>query len=825
MALPKYYRPAKTETSLQAIWRERGIYHFDRQAESPVFSIDTPPPTVSGLLHLGHVYSYTHTDLIARYRRMKGENVFYPLGFDDNGLPTERLVEQELGITAKEVGRNSFNQKCLEFSEHAESEYRELWKRLGLSIDWRYTYRTIDNDARRISQLSFIKLYHQGLVYRQKAPAIWCPECRTSIAQAELDDLDRESEYLTLAFQLEDGKLLPIATTRPELLPACVAIFVHPEDGRFRGLAGEKATVPLFGQQVLILEDSAADPEKGTGAVMCCTFGDTTDKEWWRAHNLQLVEAIAPDGTLTGKAGSYSGLPIKQARHKIGQALAQQGFVLAREPTFQSVRVHERCDTPVEYLMVNQWFIRVLDFKDRLLEAGEKVNWHPGHMKTRYRSWVENLAWDWCISRQRFIGPRIPVWYCKSCQEVILPEEDQLPVNPSETCPTRACQCGSEEFTPEEDVFDTWATSSMSPQIVCRWLEDPELYNQLFPMSLRPQAHEIIRTWAFYTIYKSLFHFNQLPWRDVTISGWGIAGEGMGKISKSRGGGSISPIEMIERYSADAVRYWTASTGPGKDAIISEEKIQMGSKLITKLWNIARFSERFIEGYHPPSRTDRRVREITLSLLPGDRWILSRQQRLILQVTDLFESYEYAAAKSEIETFFWSDLADNYLEMAKQRLYDGSKEMKSAACYTLHYLLLDTLKLFAPFLPHVTEEIYQSLFASSDGFQSIHNSSWPTANTDLLDERAEQVGKILVEVASSVRRYKSDHNLPLSSPIKLLQLETSVPSFDNLLQEAYADLMSITRAKSVEVVTQIDPSLELIKSDGTVLAALIPDKE
>ena len=822
MALPKHYRPAEAEPRLQSIWQERGIYHFDRQAESPVYSIDTPPPTVSGLLHLGHVYSYTHTDLIARYRRMKGENVFYPMGFDDNGLPTERLVEQKLGITAAEVGQSTFNQKCLEYSEQAESEYRALWQRLGLSIDWHYTYRTIDNNARRISQLSFIKLYHQGLVYRQKAPAIWCPECRTSIAQAELNDLDRESEYLTLAFQLEDGKALPIATTRPELLPACVAIFVHPEDGRFRGLTGEKATVPLFGHQVLILEDSAADPEKGTGAVMCCTFGDTTDKEWWYAHNLQLVEAIAPDGTLTKEAGAYSGLPIKKARHKIGQALADQGYILAREPTSQSIRVHERCDTPVEYLMVNQWFIRVLDFKDRLLQAGEKVNWHPDHMKARYRSWVENLAWDWCISRQRFIGPRIPVWHCTSCQEMILPEEDQLPVNPSETCPTKACQCGSEEFTPEEDVFDTWATSSMSPQIVSGWLEDPDLYNQLFPMSLRPQAHEIIRTWAFYTIYKSLFHFNQLPWRDVAISGWGIAGEGMGKISKSRGGGSISPIEMIERYSADAVRYWTASTGPGKDAIISEEKIQMGNKLVTKLWNIARFSERFIEGHHPPGRTGMGVREITLSLSPGDRWILSRQQRLILQVTDLFESYEYAAAKSEIETFFWSELADNYLEMAKQRLYDGSKEMKAAACYSLYNLLLDTLKLFAPFLPHVTEEIYQGLFASSNGFQSIHNSLWPTANPDLLDERAEQVGITLVEVASSVRRYKSDHNLPLSSPIKLLQLATSVPSLDNLLQEAYADLMSITRTKSVEVVTQIDPSLELIKSDGTVLAALIP---
>jgi valyl-tRNA synthetase len=825
MALSKRYRPAEIEPHLQSLWQEWGTYRFDRQAESPVYSIDTPPPTVSGLLHLGHVYSYTHTDLIARYRRMKGENVFYTMGFDDNGLPTERLVEQQLGITATEVGRNAFIEKCNEFSEHAEEKYRALWQRLGLSIDWDYTYRTINDNVSLISQLSFLKLYHQGLVYRQKAPAIWCTECRTAIAQAELNDLDRESEFVTLAFSLEDGKTLPIATTRPELLPACVAIFVHPNDERFRDLAGKQATVPLFGQRVPILEDAASDPEKGTGVVMCCTFGDTTDKEWWYTHNLQLVEAIAPDGTLTEATGAFSGLTTSQARVQIGQVLVEEGLVLAKSPTSQSVRVHERCDTPVEYLMVNQWFIRVLDFKDQLLEAGEKVNWHPAHMKSRYRSWVENLAWDWCISRQRYIGPRIPIWYCESCGEVSLPEDDQLPVNPSDTLPTNACPCGSNEFIPEQDVFDTWATSSMSPQIVCRWLEDPDLYNDLFPMSLRPQAHEIIRTWAFYTIYKSLFHFNQLPWRDVAISGWGIAGEGMGKISKSRGGGPISPNEMIERYSADAVRYWTASTGPGKDSIISEEKIQMGSKLVTKLWNVARFSGRFLEGYHPPNMKSNENRSYLTNLSPADRWILSRQQHLILQVTDLFENYEYAAAKSEIENFFWSDFADNYLEMCKQRLYDGSEEMKAAARFSLYTLLLNTIKLFAPFLPYVTEEIYQGLFYSSQGFQSIHKSQWPTAQADLIDEFFEKTGMTLVEIASAVRRYKSDHSLSLGTQLELLQLETTLPPQTRVLQEASGDLKSITRAQNVEVVNQIDPSLEIILSDGDLVAAISAIKE
>ena len=440
MALSKHYQSKEVEPRLMVHWQQQGIYNYDPDSTSQVYSIDTPPPTVSGLLHLGHAYSYTHTDLIARYRRMRGENVFYPMGFDDNGLPTERLVERQLGITANQVGRDAFIDICLKYSTDAEENYESLWNRLGLSIDWRYTYRTIDKRSQQIAQLSFLQLYRQGLVYRQKAPAIWCPECHTSIAQAELNDLDRESEFVTLVFYLEDGEQLSVATTRPELLPACVAMFVHPEDNRFLNMVGKRAKVPLFGQRVPILADSAADPHKGTGVVMCCTFGDTIDKEWWYSYNLPMVEAIAPDGNLTEVCGAYAGLAVVTARQKIVEALERDNLLLNRQPTWQSVRVHERCDTPVEYLMVPQWFIRVLDFKDQLLSAGENLNWYPAHMQARYRSWVENLGWDWCISRQRYLGPRIPVWYCKSCANVILAEEDHLPVNPSESQPTTACQ-------------------------------------------------------------------------------------------------------------------------------------------------------------------------------------------------------------------------------------------------------------------------------------------------------------------------------------------------------------------------------------------------
>ena len=812
MALPKRYKPNTAEPRLHAFWQESGTYHFAPQRQGPVYSVDTPPPTVSGLLHLGHVYSYSHTDFIARFWRMNGYNVFYPMGYDDNGLPTERLVERWEGIRATEVGRQAFIQKCLEVSEKAEADYRALWQRLGLSIDWRYSYRTIDDLSRRTSQLSFLDLYRKGLAYRKTAPTIWCPECRTAIAQAELLDLERESVFYTLAFELENEETLEIATTRPELLPACVAVFVHPDDTRFKHLVGKKARVPHFGQEVPILEDPGADPEKGTGAVMCCTFGDTADVAWWYTHGLPLRVAIDRAGHMTELAGAFAGLAVRQARQQIVAALDAQGLLLGQRDITQSVRAHERCDTPVEYVVGQQWFIRVLDFKDELLKAGAQVNWHPRHMGTRYREWVENLNWDWCISRQRYFGVTFPVWYCTACGQVMTAEESELPVDPTATSPRRPCACGSTSFRPEEDVMDTWATSSLSPQIVGQWLGDPALYERVFPFSMRPQAHEIIRTWAFYTLVKSQYHFETLPWTDVAISGWGLAPEGAGKISKSRGGGPMAPMEMIELYSADAVRYWAASTGPGKDAIISEEKIQVGKKLVTKLWNVARFSQRFLAEYAPPDTPP--------PMSPADRWIMARTQRLIERTTELFRDYDYAAAKNETEVFFWRDLADNYLEMAKLRLYGEHVEAEAGARYALYHLLLTTLKLFAPFLPYVTEEIYRSLFAEQEGATSIHLSRWPTPDARFEDEAAEAFGETLVEIATAVRRYKSERNLALGTRIARLQLATGDAALSDLLRAAAPDVTSVTRAEQVEVAPTLDPALEIVQTDGAVKVAL-----
>lgn len=557
-----------------------------------------------------------------------------------------------------------------------------------------------------------------------------------------------------------------------------------------------------------ILADAAADPEKGTGAVMCCTFGDQTDVAWWHTHDLPLVEAIDRNGRMTAAADAFADLPTDEARAAIVAALEGAGFVLDRQPVAQSVRVHERCDTPVEYIVTQQWFVRVLDFKEDFLAAGEQVQWHPPHMKARYTQWVENLSWDWCISRQRYFGVPFPLWYCDACGAIIGADPDHLPIDPNDTPPPQPCpHCGGDHFTPEPDVMDTWATSSMSPQIVGRWLSDPTLYAQVYPFALRPQAHEIIRTWAFYTIVMSHFHFGALPWRHVAISGWGLAPEGTAKLSKSRGGGPVAPLEMIEQYSADAVRYWAASTGLGKDAVINEEKIQAGAKLVTKLWNVARFSGRFLAGWQPPAASP--------PLTPADRWILARTQQLIGRVTDLFRDYDYATAKSEIEVFFWNDLADNYLEMAKKRLYDEDAAAAGAR-FALHRALLATIKLLAPLLPYVTERIYQGLFADHEGVASLHRASWPQVDETLRDATAVALGETLVEIATAVRRYKSERNLSLGADVARLHLATADEMLAHALATAVADLSSITRAQEIVINEPPGAAVETLVENGRV---------
>lgn len=708
MGLPQRYQAAETERRWQLAWAAARLYEFDPHDPRPLFAIDTPPPTVSGEIHIGHVYSYVQAEAMARFWRMQGYNVYYPFGFDDNGLPTERYVEQSRGVRARDLRRGEFIEMCLATSQAVEDRFEQFWKQLGFSVDWRLRYSTIDPQARRIAQWSFLDLYRKGRVYRAQAPNPWCAECQTAIAQAEMDDAERDTTFYTLGFGLADdrrpttddqqptttieadggrwsaigGRTLSIATTRPELLPACVAVFVHPADARYAELIGRQARVPLFGRGVPILADAAVDPQKGTGAVMCCTFGDATDVAWWKAHSLPLIPLLTRAGRLGPDGGAYAGLTLAEARRSILAELHEQGLLLGQQASRQSVRIHDRCKTPLEILETSQWFIRVIDAKEALLAAGRAITWHPAHMQARYEHWVANLGWDWCISRQRFYGVPFPAWHCDACGAVVLASEAQLPIDPSDAAPPRACDCGNTNLRPDADVMDTWATSSVSPQIAALRWEDIAGQRQaepigerarataLRPMQLRPQAHDIIRTWAFYTIVKSHYHFGALPWETLMISGHGLDPSGR-SIHKSLGNAPIAPGALIARHGADAVRYWTCNGSVGADQSIDEATMKQGARLITKLWNAARFIELQIEDCG--LRIDEtNLQSESYNLQWSDRALLSWLQQLVARATASFRAYEYAAALEATERFFWNTFCDNYLEWAKGRLYDGS---------------------------------------------------------------------------------------------------------------------------------------------------------
>ncbi|MBD3261532.1 MAG: valine--tRNA ligase, partial [Candidatus Altiarchaeales archaeon] len=715
MALAKRYDPREAEPRWQRHWEREDVYRFNPDSEKKIFSVDTPPPTVSGKMHLGHAFSYSQQDFIVRYKRMAGYNVFYPFGTDDNGIPTERLIEREKKVLAGDMSREEFIKLCLKtLKEELRPKYASDWKRIGMSCDWNIFYTTIDEHSQRISQKSFIDLYHMGREYRKDAPTMWCPQCETGISQVECEDRDIKSRFNDIIFKV-DGQDLVIATTRPELLPACVAVFYHPEDERYIGYEGRKARVPLFGFEVPILPDPRADPMKGTGVVMCCTFGDQTDMEWQRAHNLPIKVAITKDGRMTELAGEYEGLSVRETREKIVGDLEDVGLLVNQEDITHPVNVHERCGTEIEYLKSKQWFVKYLDLKDEMLEWGRQLNWHPKHMSHRYEHWVAGLQWDWLISRQRYFGVPFPVWYCSGCDEVILADEIDLPVDPmTDNPPVDVCpECGCREFRPEKDVLDTWATSSLTPKLAVDLFKEHEVYDKLYPMDLRPQAHDIITFWLFNTVVKSRMHDGVNPWADVIISGHAQDPHGK-KMSKSKGN-VVEPQEMIEKYCADALRFWAAGCKLGDDLPFSEKDLVTADKFITKLWNASRFSFIHLKDYKPG--------EQELELV--DRWLLTKLSRIIESSTRSFEQYEYYRTKADVEKFFWQIFCDYYLELVKARLYrpdDRGFDSKSSAQHTLYQSLLTILKLLAPIMPHITEEIYQGGFREKEGTKSIHVS-------------------------------------------------------------------------------------------------------
>jgi valyl-tRNA synthetase len=957
------YNHAEAEKRWQEYWEKHGVHHWDETAaREDTYVIDTPPPTVSGLLHMGHIFSYTQADFIARFQRMNGKTVFYPMGFDDNGLPTERLVEKARKIRASDLPREEFIKICQEVVIEAEEEFRRLFRSVALSIDWRQEYQTISEFTRRLSQESFLDLLQKGHAYRQLQPMLWDPVDQTAIAQAEVEDKEMDSHFCDIWFDVEASDQNPeprilIGTTRPELIPACVAIFYHPEDTRYQHLKGANAITPLFGVRVPILEDDTVDMEKGTGIMMCCTFGDEADIDKWRRHNLPMRVVLNkygkmewpvtsgqwPDGcspenwqpttnNLLGLKATNKDPKHPGAREKIIEMLEAEGLLKEKRPIVHAVKCAERSGAALEILPTPQWFVKVLDKKEDLLKRARECEWKPEYMRLRIEQWIEGLRWDWCISRQRYFGVPFPVWYkCSPSrgerdlrsapapqiregvrgmdlpphdsssasldssalpqgESYILPHQSQLPVNPLTDLPLgykgavtgvegkwsaedkegdviRVIEIASGNevlLKPDVDVMDTWATSSISPQInagvICSPLRGerdlrsalaPQIREgvhgmdlpphdsssasldssalpqgesargNLFPADLRPQAHEIIRSWAFYTIVKAHLHSGVAPWKNLMISGWCLASDKT-KMSKSKGN-VVTPVELIEEKGTDAVRYWASTSKLGADTAFSEDLLKIGRKLVTKVWNAANFASQHFGVISPPSIPPVNGREDSskIPLPPAggargghiseslDLWILSRLHRTVAEATEEFHSFEYSDARAVVENFFWNDFCDNYLEMVKTRSYGESCSPQSrlSAIYTLYYVLDGVLRLFAPFIPHVTEDIWSQLYPEKfAATKSIHaRGNWPVAADYPLDERAEAAGIIAVEVLESVRRAKSDAKVSIKFPVEKIVIATNAENI-TLIKMVELDLKA---ASNAELITYNESQEEL----------------
>ncbi|OKY78142.1 MAG: Valyl-tRNA synthetase [Candidatus Methanohalarchaeum thermophilum] len=770
--MPKEFESEKAESKWYDEWNENSIYEFDRSSDSKKYVIDTPPPYPTGDFHAGNALNWCYIDFVARYKRMRGYDVMFPQGWDCHGLPTEVKVEEIKGITKNDVDRSKFREYCKQLTHKNIGKMKETMGNLGFSVDWSQEYITMDPDYWSKTQLSFVEMYKNDEIYQRNHPVNWCPRCETAIAYAEVEHEKRKTKLNYLDFSLDNGSI-EIATTRPELLPACGAVAVHPEDDRFKKYIGKKAKVPLFDQEVDIISDEDVDPEFGTGAVMVCTFGDKQDVEWWNKYDLPLRQAISPQGKLTDLADEYKGLKTDEAKEQIIQDLEEKDYLVDQEEIEQSVGTCWRCSTPIEIISEKQWFVEVNN--DEILETAKTVNWIPEHMYLRLENWVNEMEWDWCISRQRIFGTPIPVWYCKNCGDVILAKEENLPINPTEEDPEDKCSCESPEIIPETDVLDTWMDSSISALHVAGWPE--EKYKENYPVQLRPQGHDIIRTWAFYTILRSAKLTDEKPWDDILINGM-VFGEDGNKMSKSLGN-IVPPEEVIEEENADSFRLWAALGGsPGSDIQFKWKDVKAANKFLRKTWNVLRFTLMNIE----LEKMGNEPEEYNLS----DKWILAKLDEVLSKYKKNMDEYKFKESVELVKSFLWEDLADNYVEMVKWRLY-GEKDY--SAQYSLFKSIDSVLKMIAPFAPFFAEEAFSNY---SDGF--IHNSLLP--DLDIYHgEEAINRGEILRDIVKRIRRYKSNEGIPLNEELKLVDLYNS-PSF---LKDNVKDIANTIWAKNLSV--------------------------
>jgi valyl-tRNA synthetase len=835
IALPEKPALEGLEARWTSRWEAEGTYRFDRtQPRDGVYAIDTPPPTVSGSLHVGHVFSYTHTDVIARFQRMRGKAVFYPMGWDDNGLPTERRVQNYYGVRCDpslpydphfvvpekpgkqpiSVSRPNFIELCNRLTAEDEKAFEHLWRYLGLSVDWTLTYATIDRRAQQVSQAAFLRLLKRGAAYQLEAPTLWDVDFRTAVAQAELEDREQPGAYHRIRFAkpggpstaLGAGDYVEIETTRPELIPACVALVAHPDDERYRPLFGTHVTSPLFGVSVPVKAHALADPEKGSGIAMICTFGDVTDVVWWRELSLPVRAVIMANGAFKpvewGSAGwessdavaaqvaydQLANLSASKARAKIVELLRASGDMLGEpRPITHPVKFYEKGDRPLEIVTSRQWFIKTTEYRDVLLERGRQLRWHPEYMRHRYENWVNGLAGDWCVSRQRFFGVPFPVWYPVRADGSIdhakpmLPDESRLPIDPSTDVPdgyTAAQRDQPNGFAGDPDVMDTWATSSLTPQIVSGWLDDEDLFARVFPMDLRPQGHDIIRTWLFSTVLRAELEHGGLPWRNAGLSGW-VLDPDRKKMSKSKGN-VVTPLGLLEEHGSDGVRYWAASGRPGTDTAFDPAQMKVGRRLAMKILNAARFA--LMQAEPRGAITE-----------PLDRGMLSALSALVGEATRELDAYDYARVLQFTETFFWN-FCDDYLELVKARRYgDFGQEGAASANSAMLVALSTMLRLFAPYLPFVTEEVWSWWRPGS-----VHRAAWPTEAEVVEPIGGSDTGALLVREATQaaladVRRIKS----VLKKPVKAVIAEAVLPKAFAGLMPAARDFQAATHIRQL----------------------------